>query len=104
MGFLRQTDVAACLQFKRGRTESTTQKEINLGIVNIVVGIAPANPAEFVVVQIQRIAAQIQAYGVVFWGRVTIRLTHIAAGTTTGGGSPVASDWLPGPRDLATLA
>ena len=70
MGFLRQTDLAACLQCKRGSTESTTQKEINLGIVNIVVGIALANPAEFVVIQIQRIAAQIQAYGVVFWGKV----------------------------------
>jgi hypothetical protein len=70
VGFLRQTDLAAWLQFKRGSTESTTQKEINLGIVNIVVGIAPANPAEFVVIQIQRIAAQIQAYGVVFWGKV----------------------------------
>jgi len=70
VGFLRQTDLAACLQCKRGSTESPTQKAINLGIVNIVVGIAPANPAEFVVTQIQRITAQIQAYGVVFGGKV----------------------------------
>jgi hypothetical protein len=70
VGFLRQTDLAACLQCKRGSTELTPQKEINLGIVNIVVGIAPANPAEFVVIQIQRNAAQIQAYGVVFWGKL----------------------------------
>jgi hypothetical protein len=70
VGFLRQTDLAACLQFKRGSTESTTQKTINFGIVNIVVSIPPANPAEFVFIQIQQIAAQIQTYGVVFWGKI----------------------------------
>ena len=39
--------------------ESTTQNDINLGIVNIVVGFAPLKPAEFVVIQIQQIAGQI---------------------------------------------
>ena len=39
--------------------ETTTQNDINLGIVNIVVGFAPLKPAEFVVVQIQQIAGQI---------------------------------------------
>jgi hypothetical protein len=38
--------------------ETTTQDDINLGIVNIVVGFAPLKPAEFVVVQIQQIAGQ----------------------------------------------
>jgi phage tail sheath protein FI len=41
--------------------ETTTQNDINLGIVNIVVGFAPLKPAEFVVLQIQQMAGQIQA-------------------------------------------
>jgi uncharacterized protein len=39
--------------------ETTTQTDINLGIVNIVVGFAPLKPAEFVVIKIQQIAGQI---------------------------------------------
>jgi Bacteriophage tail sheath protein len=39
--------------------DTTTQNDINLGIVNIVVGFAPLKPAEFVVIQIQQIAGQI---------------------------------------------
>ena len=41
--------------------ETTTQNDINLGIVNILVGFAPLKPAEFVVIKIQQIAGQIQA-------------------------------------------
>jgi uncharacterized protein len=41
--------------------ETTTQNDIDLGIVNIVVGFAPLKPAEFVVIGIQQIAGQIQA-------------------------------------------
>jgi phage tail sheath protein FI len=40
--------------------ETTTQNDINLGIVNIVVGFAPLKPAEFVVIQLQQLAGQIQ--------------------------------------------
>jgi phage tail sheath protein FI len=40
--------------------ETTTQNDINLGRVNIVVGFAPLKPAEFVVIQIQQIAGAIQ--------------------------------------------
>lgn len=40
--------------------ETTTQNDINLGIVNIVVGFAPLKPAEFVIVKITQIAGQIQ--------------------------------------------
>lgn len=40
--------------------ETTTQNDINLGIVNIVVGFAPLKPAEFVIVKIQQIAGQIE--------------------------------------------
>lgn len=39
--------------------DTTTQNDINLGIVNIIVGFAPLKPAEFVVLQIQQIAGQI---------------------------------------------
>jgi phage tail sheath protein FI len=40
--------------------ETTTQADINLGIVNIVVGFAPLKPAEFVVIKIQQMAGQIE--------------------------------------------
>ncbi|MGE3977727.1 MAG: phage tail sheath family protein [Nitrospira sp.] len=41
--------------------ETTTQSDINLGIVNIVVGFAPLKPAEFVIIKLQQMAGQIQA-------------------------------------------
>jgi phage tail sheath protein FI len=40
--------------------ETTTQNDINLGIVNIVVGFSPLKPAEFVIIKIQQLAGQIQ--------------------------------------------
>ena len=40
--------------------ETTTQDDINRGVVNILVGFAPLKPAEFVVIQIQQMAGQIQ--------------------------------------------
>ena len=46
--------------FVKCDAETTTQNDINLGIVNIVVGFAPLKPAEFVVLTIQQIAGQIQ--------------------------------------------
>lgn len=42
-------------------SETTTQNDINLGIVNIVVGFAPLKPAEFVIIQIQQLAGQVAA-------------------------------------------
>lgn len=47
--------------FVKCDSETTTQNDINLGIVNIVVGFAPLKPAEFVIIQIQQIAGQIQS-------------------------------------------
>lgn len=41
-------------------SETTTQDDINRGVVNILVGFAPLKPAEFVVIQIQQLAGQIQ--------------------------------------------
>jgi Bacteriophage tail sheath protein len=46
--------------FVRCDGETTTQNDIDLGIVNVVVGFAPLKPAEFVVLQIQQIAGQIE--------------------------------------------
>ncbi|MBW8874439.1 MAG: phage tail sheath family protein [Acidobacteria bacterium] len=40
--------------------ETTTQNDVDRGIVNIVVGFAPLKPAEFVVIRLQQIAGQIQ--------------------------------------------
>lgn len=40
--------------------ETTTQTDIDRGIVNILVGFAPLKPAEFVVIQIQQIAGQLE--------------------------------------------
>jgi phage tail sheath protein FI len=38
---------------------TTTQNDVNQGVVNILVGFAPLKPAEFVVIQIQQMAGQI---------------------------------------------
>jgi hypothetical protein len=40
--------------------ETTTQNDINLGIVNILVGFAPLKPAEFVFIKIQQLTGQIE--------------------------------------------
>lgn len=47
--------------FVKCDSETTTQNDINLGIVNIVVGFAPLKPAEFVVIKLQQIAGQVEA-------------------------------------------
>lgn len=47
--------------FVKCDSQTTTQSDINLGIVNIHVGFAPLKPAEFVVIRIQQIAGQIQS-------------------------------------------
>jgi len=44
--------------FVKCDSETTTQTDINLGIVNIVVGFAPLEPAEFVVIKIEQLAGQ----------------------------------------------
>jgi uncharacterized protein len=47
--------------FVRCSKDTTTQDDINRGIVNIIVGFAPLKPAEFVIISIQQMAGQIQA-------------------------------------------
>ena len=39
-------------------SSTTTQDDINLGIVNIIVGFAPLKPAEFVIIKLQQLAGQ----------------------------------------------
>jgi Bacteriophage tail sheath protein len=46
--------------FVRCDKETTTQNDIDLGRVNIIVGFAPLKPAEFVIIQIQQKAGAIQ--------------------------------------------
>ncbi len=41
--------------------ETTTQADINNGVVNILVGFAPLLPAEFVVIQIEQLTGQAAA-------------------------------------------
>ena len=40
--------------------ETTTQNDINLGIVNILIAFAPLKPAEFVIIKLQQLAGQIE--------------------------------------------
>ena len=46
--------------FVKVDAESTTQNDINLGIVNVLVGFAPLKPAEFIVIKVQQKAGQVQ--------------------------------------------
>ena len=46
--------------FVKCDSETTTQNDIDKGIVNIVVGFAPLKPAEFVIVKLQQIAGQLE--------------------------------------------
>ncbi|MGY2012113.1 phage tail sheath family protein [Nocardia gipuzkoensis] len=45
--------------FVKCDSQTTTPTDVNLGVVNIVVGFAPLKPAEFVVIQLQQMAGQI---------------------------------------------
>lgn len=45
--------------FVKCDSETTTQNDINLGIVNVVIGFAPLKPAEFVILKFQQMAGQI---------------------------------------------
>jgi uncharacterized protein len=47
--------------FVKCDSETTTQNDINLGVVNVHVGFAPLRPAEFVLIQIQQLAGQVEA-------------------------------------------
>jgi uncharacterized protein len=54
-----QGQTPAQAYFVKCDSETTTQTDIDKGVVNIVVGFAPLLPAEFVIIQIQQMAGQI---------------------------------------------
>jgi phage tail sheath protein FI len=56
-----QGSTPADAYFVKCDAETTTQNDINLGIVNVIVGFAPLKPAEFVIIKIQQMAGQVQA-------------------------------------------
>lgn len=45
--------------FVKCDNQTTTQTDINLGVLNVIVGFAPLKPAEFVVIKVQQMAGQI---------------------------------------------
>lgn len=47
--------------FVKCDSETTTQNDIDKGIVNILVGFAPLKPAEFVIISLQQMAGQIES-------------------------------------------
>ena len=55
---LRARAVPAQAYFVKCDSETTTQADIDNGIVNILVGFAPLQPAEFVVIQIEQLTGQ----------------------------------------------
>jgi phage tail sheath protein FI len=54
-----QGKAAGDAYFVKCDSQTTTQNDINLGILNVIVGFAPLKPAEFVVISIQQMAGQI---------------------------------------------
>jgi phage tail sheath protein FI len=56
-----QGQTPADAYFVKCDSSTTTQNDIDQGIVNILVGFAPLKPAEFVIIQIQQMAGQIQS-------------------------------------------
>ncbi|MBZ0299402.1 MAG: phage tail sheath subtilisin-like domain-containing protein [Anaerolineae bacterium] len=46
--------------FVKCDSETTTQDDINRGVVNLVVGFAPLKPAEFLIISVQQIAGQLE--------------------------------------------
>jgi phage tail sheath protein FI len=53
-----QGEKASDAYFVRCDRETTTQADMNRGIVNVMVGFAPLKPAEFVVLRIEQMAGQ----------------------------------------------
>ena len=45
--------------FVKCDADTTTQNDVDLGVVNIQVGFAPLKPAEFVVLRLQQMAGQV---------------------------------------------
>jgi phage tail sheath protein FI len=56
-----QGQKASDAYFVKCDAETTTQTDINLGIVNVLVGFAALRPAEFIILTIKQRAGQVQA-------------------------------------------
>ena len=56
-----QGQKASDAYFVKVDSETTTQNDINLGIVNVVVGFAPLKPAEFVIITLKQLAGQVSS-------------------------------------------
>jgi phage tail sheath protein FI len=56
-----QGQTPAQAYFVKCDSETTTQTDIDNGVVNILVGFAPLEPAEFVVIQIEQLTGQAQS-------------------------------------------
>jgi uncharacterized protein len=55
-----QGQKASDAYFVKCDAETTTQNDINFGIVNVIIGFAPLKPAEFVIITIRQLAGQVQ--------------------------------------------
>jgi phage tail sheath protein FI len=55
-----QGQKASDAYFVKCDSETTTQNDVNLGIVNVIIGFAPLKPAEFVIITIRQLAGQVQ--------------------------------------------
>jgi phage tail sheath protein FI len=55
-----QGQKASDAYFVKCDSETTTQNDVNLGIVNVIIGFAPLKPAEFVIITIRQLAVQVQ--------------------------------------------
>ena len=60
-GALAGTTAEQAYRVRVGLGETMTETDIDLGLVVTEVAVAPAKPAEFVVLNIQQLAGQIQA-------------------------------------------
>src|SRR5262249_18322757 len=56
-----QGSTPAAAYFVKCDAETTTQNDIDRGVVNVLVGFAPLKPAEFVIIKIEQMAGQVQA-------------------------------------------
>jgi phage tail sheath protein FI len=56
-----QGTTPAAAYFVKCDKDTTTQNDIDRGIVNVLVGFAPLKPAEFVIIKIEQMAGQVQA-------------------------------------------
>ena len=85
--------------FVKCDAETTTQNDIDLGIVNVVVGFAPLKPAEFIIVVVGRSPAKLQVYeagGTASWRSSPSTRPASTPTRTSSSGSPSTASRSPG--------